>query len=60
MSTTWVFLGTLAGRELMLTLMLKHKAKGVTNMDLFMDLSKASLGLVISVGLALCGKYIFA
>lgn len=60
MSTTWVFLGTLAGRELMLTLMLKHKNKGVTNMDIFMDLSKASLGLVISVGLALCGKYIFS
>jgi len=60
MSTTWVFLGTLAGREMMLSMMLRHKTKSATATDIFTDLGKASLGLIISVGLALCGKYIFS
>lgn len=60
MSTTWVFLGTLAGRELILTLMLKHKNNKLTTNDIFSDLGKASIGLVISVSLALAGKYLFS
>lgn len=59
MSTTWVFLGTLAGRELILTLMLKHKETKHTSRDIFGDLGKASLGMVISVSLAVLGKYLF-
>jgi len=60
MSTTWVFLGTLAGREMMLSIMMKHKTKSATSADVLTDLGKAALGLVISVGLALCGKYLFS
>lgn len=60
MSTTWVFLGTLAGRELILTLMLKHKRTKLTTADIFSDLGKATIGIVISVSLALAGKYIFS
>ncbi len=59
MSTTWVFLGTLAGRELILTLLIKHKEAKYTSKDIFGDLGKASVGMVISVGLALTGKYFF-
>ena len=49
MSTTWVFLGTLAGRELILTLRLKHKTKRLTIKDITSDLGKATIGLIISV-----------
>lgn len=60
MSTTWVFLGTLAGRELILTLLLKHKERKHTKRDIFTDLGKATVGILISVGLALAGKYLFS
>lgn len=59
MSTTWVFLGTLAGRELVLTLIMKHKNKQLTYTDISMDLAKATAGLVISVVLAYGGAYLF-
>jgi hypothetical protein len=60
MSTTWVFLGTLAGRELILTLLLRHKSSNsITYRDIVMDLGKASIGLVISVLLAFGGTYLF-
>ena len=59
MSTTWVFLGTLAGRELILTLRLKHKSRKLTITDVTSDLGKASLGLVISVVIAVTVRYFF-
>jgi len=53
MSTTWVFLGLLAGRELGLMLSLKESTgKGVAKL-IFSDAGKALLGSVIGVGLAL-------
>lgn len=59
MSTTWVFLGALAGRELILTLKLKHKKKTLTINDITSDLGKASVGLIISVIVAVGARYCF-
>jgi hypothetical protein len=59
MSTTWVFLGTLAGRELILTLRLKHKQKRLTLTDITSDLGKATIGLIISVVIAVSVRYFF-
>ncbi len=59
MSTTWVFLGTLAGRELILTLKLKHREKNLMFKDIGADLGKASLGLVLSVLIAVSMRYFF-
>lgn len=60
MSTTWVFLGTLAGRELILTLKLRHQSRSQSTLKLFGDLGKACFGLIISVTLAFAGKYLLA
>jgi len=52
MSTTWVFLGLLAGREIGLVLRLRHrKQKKVANL-VFRDAGKAFLGMVISIVVA--------
>lgn len=59
MSTTWVFLGALAGRELILTLKLKHKKTNLTVTDITSDLGKASVGLIISVIVAVGARYFF-
>lgn len=50
MSTTWVFLGMLAGREVAVRLRLKLK-NGENSLApmLFMDIGKAAIGLVISI-----------
>ena len=53
MSTTWVFLGMLAGRELALAFMLKHRTVRESAMIAGSDLAKAGVGLAISVALAL-------
>ena len=53
MSTTWVFLGLLAGREVGIALRLRHrKRKKVFNL-VFKDAGKAFFGSVIAVMLAL-------
>jgi hypothetical protein len=52
MSTTWVFLGLLAGRELAMTLTLRHRETGETGRLLAGDVSRAFAGLVVSVILA--------
>lgn len=58
MSTTWVFLGLLAGREIAMTIKLKQRdMKGVTRM-VFQDMGKAFLGLIVSVVLALGLPYV--
>ena len=49
MSTTWVFLGLLAGREIAIRYRLSiGKKQGLTSM-VFADLGKATVGLVVSV-----------
>ena len=53
MSTTWVFLGLLAGRELALSFMLKHRTVRESALIAGKDLGKASIGLAVSVALAL-------
>ncbi len=53
MSTTWVFLGLLAGREIAITRMLHHQPFAVTRRLILRDAGKATLGLGVSVGLAL-------
>ena len=49
MSTTWVFLGMLAGREVALRLRLNELDRSRLWPMVFSDLGKATLGLVISV-----------
>lgn len=58
MSTTWVFLGLLAGREIAMTVRLKQRdMKGVTKI-VFQDMGKAFFGLAVSVVLALGLPYL--
>ena len=52
MSTTWVFLGMLAGRELALSMYLADTSSRETMRKVVMDASKAFAGLVVSVILA--------
>lgn len=51
MSTTWVFLGLLAGREIAINYFSTGKVEKATLKDLGMDLAKIFLGLVISIAL---------
>ena len=53
MSTTWVFLGLLAGREFAIRLRLGPKPDRALNTMIFSDLGKAALGLIVSVALVL-------
>ncbi|RMG23004.1 MAG: hypothetical protein D6730_15310 [Bacteroidetes bacterium] len=53
MSTTWVFLGLLAGRELAIRIKLGPKPDQKLSLMLFSDLGKAALGLIISIALVL-------
>ncbi len=52
MSTTWVFLGLLAGRELALVIMLKVAEMGATTRVIAKDVGKAVIGLVVSIAIA--------
>ncbi len=58
MSTTWVFLGVLAGREYALNHHLQLISLKTIFKDTAMDLSKATLGLVVSIVVALGIKQI--
>ena len=51
MSTTWVFIGLLAGRELAINYRLYKTITRESIRDVLMDLGKVTLGLVISIGL---------
>ncbi|MEM6261798.1 MAG: hypothetical protein AAGI38_04775 [Bacteroidota bacterium] len=53
MSTTWVFLGLLAGRELAIRSQLGPKPDRSLSLMIFADLGKAALGLIVSVVLVL-------
>ena len=53
MSTTWVFLGLLAGREIGLAMKLRHRGKDVVARIVFMDAGKAFIGSVVAIVLAL-------
>ncbi len=53
MSTTWVFLGLLAGREIALSILLKHRPLKEAAPIAGQDIGKAGIGLAVSVSLAL-------
>ncbi len=57
MSTTWLFIGLLAGRELGIKINLEGKISRVTVKMILRDLLKISLGLIISVLLVFIIKY---
>lgn len=61
MSTTWVFIGLLAGREIAINYMMREKTKrkGMLR-NITIDLSKVTLGLVISILLVFLVKYLSA
>lgn len=52
MSTTWVFLGLIAGREYAFALTTKAIRFGLTLIDATEDVAKAFIGIVISIDLA--------
>ena len=58
MSTTWVFLGLLAGREIALRYNFDKKISKETMRDLGMDLGKVFFGLAISIGLVFLIQWI--
>ena len=58
MSTTWVFLGLLAGREIAIRYNLTKKVPRETLNDLGRDLGKVFFGLAISIGLVFLIQWI--
>jgi len=52
MSTTWVFIGLLAGREIALRYRLDIDNKPQMWRDIIRDFLKISLGLLVSIGVA--------
>ena len=58
MSTTWVFLGLLAGREIAVRYWLYRKIGKDTFKNVGMDLAKVFFGLVISIALVYIIKYL--
>jgi hypothetical protein len=52
MSTTWVFLGLLAGREMAISFVTALRERGAALIDVSSDAGRALIGLVISVILA--------
>ncbi len=57
MSTTWVFLGLLAGREVAMTLQTRGRNIRETAKLVGLDAFKALTGLVVSILLAMAGNY---
>ena len=53
MSTTWVFVGLLAGREIAIAWNEKHRSRQEVSRLVLSDLAKIFAGLFISVALAL-------
>jgi len=53
MSTTWVFLGLLGGREIAISLQLRHRSLRETGGVVARDAAKATLGLGVSIALAM-------
>ncbi len=58
MSTTWVFIGLLAGRELGIRYFAYSKVENTTLVDLGKDLLKVFFGLAVSVGLVFLVKWL--
>lgn len=58
MSTTWTFIGVLAGRELAINYLLKRHQLKYTYNQIFKDLAKVNLGLIVSVLIAYAIQFI--
>ena len=58
MSTTWTFVGILAGREYAITLLLKRRLINDTYKDIFRDLIKVNVGLAVSIFIAMLIHYL--
>lgn len=58
MSTTWVFIGLLAGRELAMSIRLRLKRKRDVVPLIVKDVSKAGIGLAVSIAMALLLPYL--
>ncbi|HMR44819.1 MAG TPA: hypothetical protein PKC40_13340 [Saprospiraceae bacterium] len=58
MSTTWVFIGLLAGRELGIRLMLEKQITKKISRMVFADLGKVFFGLIVSVVLVFIIKWV--
>lgn len=58
MSTTWVFIGILSGREFAINYVLNRSKMGVVNRMALMDLGKTVLGLVVSLLLVMLIRFI--
>ncbi|SFB06922.1 hypothetical protein [Algoriphagus aquimarinus] len=52
MSTTWVFIGILAGREIAISYRLNKNEIGNSRKQIFRDLYKVNIGLIVSILLA--------
>ncbi|TXE08592.1 hypothetical protein ES711_08810 [Gelidibacter salicanalis] len=58
MSTTWVFIGILAGRELAMTYLLNKNKIKYTYIIIAKDLGKVNIGLMVSVVIAFIIQYL--
>ncbi|WP_047419856.1 hypothetical protein [Cellulophaga sp. Hel_I_12] len=58
MSTTWVFIGILAGRELAITYLLNKNKIKYTYIIIAKDLGKVNIGLVVSLVIAFLIQYL--
>ena len=58
MSTTWVFIGILAGRELAITYLLNKTKINYTYIIIAKDFAKVNIGLAVSVVIAFLIQYL--
>lgn len=58
MSTTWVFLGLLAGREIAITYVASLRSKGEAMFDVATDIGRAGIGLAVSVAMAVALPFV--
>ena len=58
MSTTWVFIGLLAGREIAIRYRMTNRLSKEAMKDIGMDLAKVTLGLLVSVVLVYLIKFL--
>ena len=58
MSTTWVFIGILAGRELAITFLLNKEKLNYTYIIIAKDFGKVNIGLAVSVVIAFLIQYL--
>jgi hypothetical protein len=58
MSTTWTFVGILAGREFAINYLIRHEKIQNTYRKIFTDLFKVNVGLVVSIAVALIIRWL--